>query len=335
MSETIVCPVCLNAEGLSCKTFSGFSLECDICGRYRMDYALWEQARAGKNKIGHWALTSVQRAVLSHRIRTKTSGRPANESDVLLITPDLLDSLRSNALLPSPTAQADNLVRFVGERVSQSGEPIERFPYKIHAIIGSLNRTAAVRLINELAKRGTLTSVSNSHYQTESGEFPWPPEPAGINLSLDGWAQYESQKQGGFEGNYGFIAMQFNESDLDDFVQHVVKPAVKTATGYDLVDMRDVPTAGIIDNIMRIKIKEARFVIADLTHDNNGAYWEAGYAEGLGKSVIYICEQKKFDKKKSHFDTNHCTTVPWSTDDPETFRQRLSATLRRSLYLSG
>ena len=99
--------------------------------------------------------------------------------------------------------------------------------------------------------------------------------------------------------------------------------------------MRDVATAGIIDNIMRMRIKEARFVIADLTHDNNGAYWEAGYAEGLGKPVIYICEAEKFEREKSHFDTNHCTTIPWSGDDPDTFRQQLSATIRRSLDLSG
>ena len=89
---------------------------------------------------------------------------------------------------------------------------------------------------------------------------------------------------------------------------------------------------GIIDNIMRVQIRAAKFVIADiLTHDNRGAYWEAGYAEGLGKPVIYICEKGKFDKEKTHFDTNHCTTVPWSRGDDEGFRQQLTATLRRSL----
>ena len=84
---------------------------------------------------------------------------------------------------------------------------------------------------------------------------------------------------------------------------------------------------------MRIQIKDSAFVIADLTHDNHGAYWEAGYAEGLGKPVIYICEKAKFDKKKSHFDTSHCTTVLWSIDDPEEFKRQLVATLRRSLNL--
>ena len=128
MTQTIVCPVCLDAEGFSCQTFQDYSFVCEICGHYRTDYTLWQQARLAANDTGNWDLTPVQRAVLSHRIRTKTPGRPATDSDVLLITPDLLDSLRTNALLPSPTAQAANIVRFVGDSVSRSGEPIPQLP---------------------------------------------------------------------------------------------------------------------------------------------------------------------------------------------------------------
>ena len=82
---------------------------------------------------------------------------------------------------------------------------------------------------------------------------------------------------------------------------------------------------------MRIRIRDSVFVIADLTHDNSGAYWEASYAEGLGKPVVYICERTKFDEQRTHFDTNHCTTVLWSEDDPDNFGNELVATLRRSL----
>ena len=92
--------------------------------------------------------------------------------------------------------------------------------------------------------------------------------------------------------------------------------------------MRDVGRAGVIDNIMRTEIRDSAFVIADLTHDNHGAYWEAGYAEGLGKPVVYICEREEFKTKGSHFDTNHCTTVLWSREDPDRFCQELIATLR-------
>ena len=97
--------------------------------------------------------------------------------------------------------------------------------------------------------------------------------------------------------------------------------------------MRDVTQSGIIDNLMRNKIRDSAFVIVDLTHDNFGAYWEAGYAEGLGKPVIYICQKTKFDDAKTHFDTNHCTTVLWSMEEDSSFRRQLIATLRRSLNM--
>ena len=109
-----------------------------------------------------------------------------------------------------------------------------------------------------------------------------------INLTIAGWEEYEAEKRGQFSGSHCFIAMQFGDPDLDDFVRDVVKPAVKQGIGYDLVDMRDIARARVIDNIMRVRIRDATFVIVDLTHDNRGAYWEAGYAEGMGKPVVYI-----------------------------------------------
>ena len=154
-----------------------------------------------------------------------------------------------------------------------------------------------------------------------------------VGLTLDGWGLYEAEKRGETSGKYGFIAMKFGDPVLDPFVQNVLKPAVKDGIGYDVVDMRNVARAGIIDNIMRAQIRDAAFVIVDLTHDNSGAYWEAGYAEGLGKPVIYICEKAKFDDAKTHFDTNHCTTVLWSSKNENNFSQELVATLRRSLNL--
>ena len=228
----------------------------------------------------------------------------------------------------SPAIQAMNLIRYVGDEVVRSGESIEILRCAdIRETIGAPSDEFAGQLIEELDKLGTIKFGDISPERGVSPSFFF------VTLTLDGWEQYEAEKRGEFGGNYGFIAMQFGDSELDPFVKNIVKPTVKEGIGYDLVDMRDVGRAGVIDNIMRTKIRDAAFVIVDLTHDNSGAYWEAGYAEGLGKPVLYICEKTKFDEKKTHFDTNHCTTVPWSRDDDEGFKQSLIATLRRSLDL--
>jgi len=209
--------------------------------------------------------------------------------------------------------------------VLRTGEPVEGFPIEFHAVVGSPNREFALRLVKELCKRGSLSGIDAS--TTNESDM------LDVDLTLDGWERYEAERRGEITANVGFIAMKFNDPILDPFVESVVKPAVKEGIGYDLVDMRDIPRAGIIDNIMRTQIRDAAFVIVDLTHDNFGAYWEAGYAEGLGKPVIYICEKAKFKAAKTHFDTNHCTTVIWSEDAGEAFAQNLISTLRNSLNL--
>ena len=223
----------------------------------------------------------------------------------------------------SPAIQAMNLIRYIGDEMSESGRPIGKLS-GLSGIIGSPSEELANQIVEELNERG-LIRIGNPVKMLGGTIF------MNVSLSLDGWERYEAEKRGAFKGNYGFIAMQFNNSELDAFVKDIVKPAVKEGIGYDLVDMNDVARAGIIDNIMRTEIRDAAFVIVDLTHENSGAYWEAGYAEGLGKPVIYICEKETFEAEGTHFDTNHCTTVPWSRADDSGFRELLTATLRRSL----
>ena len=229
----------------------------------------------------------------------------------------------------SPAMQAMNLIRYIGDQVSELGKPISSLP-KISKEIGASSEEFLAQLVEELCEDGIIRMKKKDIHDSSVTPF------ANVNLTLKGWKQYEAEKRGAFAGNYGFIAMQFGDDGegLESFVREVVKPAVKEDIGCNLVDMRDVPKAGIIDNIMRVRIRDAKFVIADLTHGNNGAYWESGYAEGLGKPVIYICEKEKFEGDDgTHFDTNHCTTVFWSKsrDNDEDFRQKLTATLRRSL----
>lgn len=220
----------------------------------------------------------------------------------------------------NPLDQRVNIIRYIGDKVTEKGGTIDFHISDITRLNGEADEILSHSLIEELEKRGEIIFAP----PTIGGEYD------DVNLSLEGWKIYETEKRGMVARNYGFIAMQFNDSELETFVQEVVKPTVEK-TGFSLVDVRDVARAGIIDNIIRNQIRTARFVIADLTHDNNGAYWEAGYAEGLGKPVIYICEKAKFEEKRTHFDTNHCTTVLWSRDNDDGFRKELTATLRLSL----
>ena len=206
---------------------------------------------------------------------------------------------------------------------------MSEFPGHLHATIGAFDRDKAIQLADELESKGILHVRGRAWGTPLDRNRPPLKEPTGVSLTLDGWERFESERRGELSGKDGFLALKFNDRDLDDFVMKVLKPAVTENFGCNLYDMRDVAKAGVIDNIMRVRIRDARFVIADLTHANQGVYWESGFAEGLGKPVIYICEASQFNK--IHFDTNHCTTVKWSKDDTEAFKSEFVATLRRSL----
>ena len=231
----------------------------------------------------------------------------------------------------SPTVQAMNLIRYIGDEVKKTGQPINQLP-AVGNIIGAQSDLLAQELLKELMEKN-LVRVGEEYRKNINvgGGYAF----IDVTLSLAGWERYEAEQRGVFAGNYGFLAMQFDESEHEAFVREILKPAVKKGIGYDLHDQRDKSKAGIIDNILRVNIRDAQFVIVDLTYDNRGAYWEAGYAEGLGKPVVYICEKEKFEAASTHFDTNHLTTVLWSYGNEEEFSQELVATLRRSLEPEG
>jgi len=75
----------------------------------------------------------------------------------------------------------------------------------------------------------------------------------------------------------------------------------------------------------------ALFKTSYITDENHGVYWEAGYAEGLGRPVIYTCEKTYFEKVKTHFDTNHHLTVIWEEDKINEALDKLKATVRTTL----
>ena len=325
MTQNLVsCPVCEGRFGL-CREIStprdSRAFQCDGCGGFEISgtaLAIWFAS-------GPRRLTAIQRSALSHAIRSASGAVP------IFITTDWMEAFQRDARLPTPAMQAANLITRIGGHVAEEGRGYFVDDVVDTPLIGAFDRAMFNDLLQELVERDLVR---------ELGKETRPnPRDAGAlegflyGLTLAGWDRYEAEKRGRFAGHYGFIAMKFGDPVLDPLVRDVIKPAVREKIGYDLVDLRNVAQAGVIDNIMRTQIRDAAFVLVDLTHDNSGAYWEAGYGEGLGKPVIYMCEQSKFDTEKTHFDTNHCTTVTWSIKDPDPFVDRLIATLRRSLNL--
>ena len=128
-----------------------------------------------------------------------------------------------------------------------------------------------------------------------------------------------------------FMAMAFGHQQLDLIVSKHIKPSIIEKFNIAVVTSNDLSQAGSIDQIIRDGIRNSKFVIADLTHSNNGAYWEAGFAEGAGIPVIYTCREDVFQAESTHFDVNHQTTVLWSIDGLGEFDTKLIEVVQNTI----
>lgn len=120
----------------------------------------------------------------------------------------------------------------------------------------------------------------------------------------------------------GFVAMSFADG-LSDAWTNGFDPGIRAAGFRPLrIDGKDF-VGGITDEIMA-EIRRSRFVVADYTNQANGVYFEAGFALGLGLTVIPTCRSDEVTKL--HFDIKHLNTLLWST--PEDLAQRIGRRIR-------
>lgn len=304
------CPVCESLLNEARGVAGGIFFSCPLCGEFKLTDSLVADLpdTLQRNKEAN--------KKISHAIRLMQ-----NNSKVAELSSYTVDEVLKRSL-PSPKEQADLLIRWLAENTEGPGNLVQVGPSTHSSIVGAKSPKGFELVLNHLFDIGLVIGTLN-------GSMGHPGK-ALASLSFDGWDYYDQLRQGGVTYRKAFMAMKFGDDHLDLMLENIFKPSVKKA-GFDLLRLDDLPKAGLIDDRLRVEIQSSDFIIADLTHDNLGAYWEAGYAEGLGKPVIYTCEKEKFENEKTHFDTNHHLTIIWDKNHPESAGENLKATIRATL----
>ena len=138
-----------------------------------------------------------------------------------------------------------------------------------------------------------------------------------FSFDSQGWEKIDSlQRQ--TKSQTAFIAMSFDAALSQ--AECTIKDAI-TDAGYIPMIIKDKAHNNSIVEEITYEIKQAAFVITDLTKQNNGAYYEAGLAKGFGKDVIFTCCENDFDN--IHFDTKQINTIKWSDTDMDKFKNDL------------
>lgn len=313
------------------------SMECPICETELSEKPVYagvgDKTRYSCKRCGSFVLTGTLVQTLPHTLISVPNAsaklshalRRAQEVNTEVeFSTSTIDAVLKRPL-PNPKEQADLLIRWIAQNIGGPGEKIH-LHFSTHAgIVGAISVDGFALILRHLFDADLLTGPTGQEAMIFRGE-------AKATLSFDGWLYYETLEKGGMSYSKAFMAMEFGKEDLIRMLEDVFKPAVLQA-GFELYKLDDQPKAGLIDDRLRVEIQGSDFLIADLTHRNPGAYWEAGYAEGLGKPVIYTCEKSCFENEstKPHFDTNHHLTIIWEEANSDVAASNLKATIRATL----
>jgi len=138
-------------------------------------------------------------------------------------------------------------------------------------------------------------------------------------LTTKFWEVVENLKKEGVDSKRAFVAMWFDGS-MNDYYKEGIEKAIDKA-GYEPVriDLKEFNNK-ICDELIA-EIKRAKFLIADFSGLRSGVFFEAGFAKGLGREVIFTVREADVEELKEHFDTRQYNHIVY--DSPEDLRKKL------------
>lgn len=157
--------------------------------------------------------------------------------------------------------------------------------------------------------RGSVTVLEEYGYlKTETSSDYYD----AFTFTVDGWKHLGNLQAKSKELPQAFIAMWFDKEKRMDGARENIKKAIKDC-GYTpiLIDEKEHNNQ-IVPEIL-YEIRRSRFIVADLSGHRNGVYYEAGYAQGLGKEAILTCKESDF--KERHFDVAQISTIVWKDEE--------------------
>lgn len=214
-------------------------------------------------------------------------------------TNDKLERIIRESIVPStPKEKLDNLLEFLSSLQGHEGEAIE--------IYSKIDRTFLPNklyfknfdeywfYLQSLKNLGLIvfrdTSTQEGHDATD------------IHLTYHGLEYLIEISESGANSKNCFIAMSFSGDQNE--TRETIKTAVRECNYTPiLVDELHFESEITINDAIISSIKASKFLVADFTEHKHGVYFEAGYALGNKKPVIYMCSKKDFED--SHFDINH------------------------------
>jgi len=194
----------------------------------------------------------------------------------------------------------------------------DQYAHKTHKnAINLLSLIAIGRIIN-----GSEFSFIFSRYIKYTKGYITEESP---KITPEGWEYLETFRHPNPDSKKAFIAMWFDE-EMEEIYDNYISKAIEEA-GYKPIQIgRKEHNNDINDEIIG-EIRSCKFIVADLTGNRGGVYYEAGFAQGLNLEVINTCREDHL--KDVHFDINHRNIIKWKDGNElyEKLLNRIKATI--------
>ena len=262
-------------------------------------------------QISDAAMTILDKSRPHPRLSGVVRFRFENTGQEALITTDNIQNLES----ASPDerdvpAKIRYLLRSLAQQSKHPGEAIRLHGDRDYPICFSANADEFHYYLWYLKQAG-YADVTNSDKGAE------------VVLTPHGWE--ESNRIPTLQSETAFVAMSFSRHGkyadlLKRAYEDGIRPALEADTGYHAVRLDYEQFLGDIVFEIIARIKESRFIVADVTEHKNGVYFEGGYAMGMQLPVVWMCHTS--DLAQAHFDTSHLNHIEW--EQPSGLRKKLA-----------
>jgi len=282
----IICWNPLNNEPIHRPADDKYWVNCELCGHYLVDDAF--SASVTSKPLDSHLLSGAVREL------NEAGQTPSFES---------FEELLSFVRVPkNPIEKMDRLLLSLNATQKRMGD-VKEFLENDYPLAYAHDFTELRKFIDALRRRGLLFD----HYQSNThGE-----------LTIDGWNRVIDLELNAPFRNQAFVAMPF-KPEFDSLYDDGIEPAL-VETGYSPIRVDRKEHNEKIDDYILAQIKKSSLLVVDFTGQNAGAYFEAGYAMGLGINVIRTCKDDEYGKL--HFDTRQYPHIGWKT--PDELKQKL------------
>lgn len=286
------CPVCNleSQKGVEIGPLaSEIRIECQRCGKYT---------------ITNTALSMLEDKHTDSKLIAWIKELNEREADPPNINSNVLKNLTKGLPDYSPSQKQLILMRNIENRTEFPGKSIVIVPEFDYPLSWASGEEEFLFYLRNLVERGFLHLPSTAHSEINNLINI-------VEITPSGWDYIEKNSKLSVFSDQAFVAMSFSKS-LHQIWENAIKKAIERA-GYKACRIDSEPHSDRIDVKIITEIRNSKFLIADVTDQKQGVYFEAGYALGLGIPVIWSC--RKDDLKNVHFDTRQYNHILWESEE--------------------